>query len=545
MGMSMPSPPDFTALDWLYTTRLSSDSIITAERLDFLAHFTSENGMGTFLAPETLKERQEIIRQDEAAVEHHLAKESSIPVGCLHTIEPSMLHVDVNPIMARSFEILHHLHSTVTRKTDRSVVKFDWTAEVERQCRTFFASGNITRFLRYFWSLWYPNCPFIHRASFNANTAPIALLCVMLLIGACLSPHSVDANKARMWLDCVEELAFSDSSFCEETGGGTGAILSSSVDRKKKRLECIQTAYLVCSLQKREGSADARARVRRYRNATMVMLARDVGLATASHRDLSMDKPSEMWWQQFAVEEGLIRSDPHKSSSQSNTLTTSRTMTYVFLFDAALTIFHNSPPRMVVSELKMELACPEACFQAESAEECFAALKEWEHTTFWRRHLPLVAVVKSICEKEPSPKTASEYAKMGTLNLFTAVQSLHSLTFHLQNSLIFESTLAPIERGLENWRQIWERREAEDKHVHNTPGSLWKKVGFISYSPEFWHLARIIVERIHDDDATAETATSPEVTGTVNAAKMRYDHTDMTDVNGLIMEYRRFCLGPA
>lgn len=43
-----------------------------------------------------------------------------------------------------------------------------------------------------------------------------------------------------------------------------------SYGKWKKRLECIQTAYLVCSLQKREGSVEAQGRVRRYRHAMMV-----------------------------------------------------------------------------------------------------------------------------------------------------------------------------------------------------------------------------------------------------------------------------------
>ncbi|KAL4876470.1 hypothetical protein BJY04DRAFT_231649 [Aspergillus karnatakaensis] len=533
MSMDMPYPSDFAALDWLYSTRMSSDSIITAERLDFLAHFTSENGMGTFLARETLEERQKLVLQYELDSVGHSQPRASMSETA-QTIRPEMLEANAaatHPLTPRTFEIIHHFHSITTRKTDRSVVKLDWTADVEALCRSFFSPGNITRFLGYFWSLWYPNCPFIHRASFDPQTAPPALLCVMLMIGACLSPHTDDATTARMWLDCLEEWAFSDSSFREETSRDTSLSLSLDmyIDRQKRRLECIQTAYLVCSLQKREGSVEAHARVRRYRHATMVMLARDVGLSTASHRNLKMDAPSEGWWRQFAVEEGLIR-----------------TMTYVFLFDAALTIFHNCPPRMVVSELKTEMACPEACFQAESAEECFAALNDWRATVFWRKHLSIVAVVKKICQKDLTGSAADEYSQVGTLNLFTVVQSLHSLTFHLENSIIFESTLLPVKTGLENWRRIWNKRQPEDSLVPDTPEALWKKVGFISYSPEFWHLARIIVDKIGDDNADDEDGG-----GALTAVpergreRKRYDHTDMTDVNGLIMEYRRMSLGAA
>ncbi|KAL2844594.1 hypothetical protein BJY01DRAFT_248103 [Aspergillus pseudoustus] len=572
--MGNPYPSDFAALDWLYSTntRMSSDSIITAERLDFLAHFTSENGMGTFLAPEKLEERQSLIRKHEPSQAashghgHGSSLTSTIPLGTLQTIEPSMLHIttseDLDPLTARTYEILHHLHNIITAKSNKSVVKLDWTPDIEFAARSFFSPRNITRYLGYFWSLWYPNCPFVHRASFDPQTAPPALLCVMVMIGACLSPHAEDAVRARMWLNVVEELAFSDSSFWEEKdtdSGGKAAVLEQYVGRKRKRLECVQTAYLVCSLQKREGDGEARARVRRYRHATMVMLARDIGLATASHRSLSMDNPSDAWWQQFAVEEGLIRFVPFSPLSGDSYTKAAmfRTITYVFLFDVALTIFHNSPPRMVVSELKMEMACPEACFQAESAEECFRLLKEWETTIFWNKRLSITSLLKSICQTELTSLDVDEYSHMGSLNLFTTVQTIHSLTFHLRNSIIFESTLLPLKTGLENWRRIWNKREAEDKYVPDTPDQIWKKVGFISYSPEFWHLARIIVERIegesHDtEDEEGEDVRNGAVGGETKVMavgkgqdrwRVRYDHTDMTDVNGLIMEYRRLSLG--
>ncbi|KAL4792393.1 hypothetical protein BDV19DRAFT_400610 [Aspergillus venezuelensis] len=528
LNMGMPDSSDFAALDWLYSEKLSSDSIISGEKLEFLAQFTSENGMGTFLAPETLTERQEIIRNEESSGGGlYTTHETFLDP---HTIQPSMLHdgdQDLEPLSGRTLMVIHQFHAMVTQKAEGSIVKLAWTADVESRCRSFFAPYNITRFLRYFWLLWYPNCPFVHRPSFNAGTAPAALLCVMIVIGACLSPYPEDSRSARMWLDCVEELVFSGGTSVEETVEPKTAS-TDPLERKKKHLERLQAAYLVCSLQKREGSLEAKARIRRYRHATMVTLARDIGIASASHRNITTDNGSEAWWKQFAIHEALIR-----------------TMTYVFLFDVAFTIFHNSPPRMVVSELKMEMACPEACFQAESLEECFSALKQWQGTEFWRQHLSIAALVKRICQKDLSSGSMDEYAKVGSLNLFTAVQSLHSLTFHLQNSLIFESTLVPIKTGLENWRKIWERREPEDLHIPDSADMLWKKVGFISYSPEFWHLARILVDRIRDesDTDTADIAGSDDDGGSTNETRTRYDHTDMKDLNGLIMEYRRLSLG--
>jgi hypothetical protein len=121
-----------------------------------------------------------------------------------------------------------------------------------------------------------------------------------------------------------------------------------------------------------------------------------------------------------------------------------RTIIFVFLIDAALVIFHNSPPRLMVSELKMDVSCPEACFQAESATECLSHWEQWTETRFWRNRLSIVSVVRQICQAEINEDLVQEFSKIGTLNLFTMVQAIHSLMFHLQNSLIFETTLAPV-----------------------------------------------------------------------------------------------------
>lgn len=97
-------------------------------------------------------------------------------------------------------------------------------------------------------------------------------------------------------------------------------------------------------------------------------------------------------------------------------------MTYIFLIDAALTILHNSPPRMVVSELKMDVACPESCFQAESAQECFQNIRGWAQTRFWKNRISVVSVVRRVCQNMIDDGLVQEYSHLGTLNLFTMVQ---------------------------------------------------------------------------------------------------------------------------
>lgn len=97
-------------------------------------------------------------------------------------------------------------------------------------------------------------------------------------------------------------------------------------------------------------------------------------------------------------------------------------MTFVFLIDAALTILHNSPPRMVVTELKMDVACPESCFQAESASACMQQLHNWTDTMFWESRLSIKSVVRQICQGPLEDTLIKDFASLGTLNLFTIIQ---------------------------------------------------------------------------------------------------------------------------
>ncbi|KAB8224029.1 hypothetical protein BDV33DRAFT_188573 [Aspergillus novoparasiticus] len=507
---NIPASSDFEALDFLYSQDLTSDSTALAERLEFLAYFTSAKGMATFLDQDTLNQWQKMLLDYERHIKVYGYDRDATDLGevChiagIHvfpnswenasetTIDPSVVHRtsdNSDLLFLRTQEIIHDIQALIAQKADKSIIKLDWSPSVQESCSILFAPNNIRRFLGYFWSLWYPNCPIVHRPSFDPQTAPPNLLCVMVIIGACLSPHDGDGSLARMWLDTVEELVFSNEIFQEKSAiATTPPVLEGQTEWKKRRVECLQMTYLN-------------------------KLVRDIGLS-ASHRDLELKDPSESWWRKFIVEEERIR-----------------TLLYVFCIDSAITMLHNSPPRMVVSELKMDVACPEECFQAGSATECFIALSVWKDSIFWRERLSMSVVVKRICQRSLEDHLVHEFSRMGTLNMCTLVLSLHSLIFSLQNSLIFEYTFTPVQTGLENWGRIWNKRIPEDRYTPDNPHTIWKKIGFVRYAAEFWHLARIIVARVQSGSLPRSQKESS-----------RHDHTDMVDVNGLIMEYRRMSL---
>lgn len=246
----MSSGLDFTALDWLYPPLLESD-ITLAERLEYLAYFTSARGMATFLDRETLRRKQDMISEYYDTLTSTINEE----------------YDQDDDLLPKSAEIINYLKSTVT--TDSSTIVApsipSWTSETHHAATDFFSSTSIRRFLTFFWALWYPTCPFVHHAFFNPANASPALLAVMVIIGACMSPDEEDGKRARKWMDPVEVITFRQEWFTDAEHAPKPG------DAKwKRRLECIQTAYLVCSLQKREGSIEAQGRVRRYRHAMMV-----------------------------------------------------------------------------------------------------------------------------------------------------------------------------------------------------------------------------------------------------------------------------------
>jgi hypothetical protein len=93
-----------------------------------------------------------------------------------------------------------------------------------------------------------------------------------------------------------------------------------------------------------------------------------------------------------------------------------RTLIFVHLLDTAFTIFNNFPPRIAITELKMNLACPEACFQAESADDCLLQLING--TTPFNS---IASVVETICEEEIDPTAWHALTQIGVLNSFVII----------------------------------------------------------------------------------------------------------------------------
>lgn len=177
-----------------------------------------------------------------------------------------------DPLTMRSIELVNILKEVCSRKSEENSIDISWSPFIEDSCFRFFAPHNLRRFLHLFWTLWYPNCPIIHKPSFNTKAISGMLFITMTLFGACLSPRKTENDFARLLLNCVEEAVFAKSSMSPDSiPGNLGSANRSVVDRS--RIQSLQAMYLVCVLQNWEGTNGAKRRIRRYRYMTVITVS--------------------------------------------------------------------------------------------------------------------------------------------------------------------------------------------------------------------------------------------------------------------------------
>ena len=175
-----------------------------------------------------------------------------------------------HPLALKTQEIVDGLKDTIRHKSRKSCITLEWSNLVENMCLHFFSPSNICKFLRLFWASWYPNCPIIHRPSFDPLTASASLLSSMLMIGSCLSPEKTDNKLAMAWFNAVEEMVFNDEWLEEDY---TTSAWTPNPGKDIKRLRSLQAAYFVCIFQNWEGSESSQQRIRRHRYNTLIAVS--------------------------------------------------------------------------------------------------------------------------------------------------------------------------------------------------------------------------------------------------------------------------------
>ncbi|KAF5671895.1 hypothetical protein FDENT_10741 [Fusarium denticulatum] len=209
-------------------------------------------------------------------------------------------------LSVKTREIVGIIKRTMTRTRSCSTSGIEWSPIVENACLDFFSPCNIHRFLRLFWSGWYPNSPIIHKPTFNPEAEPPALIASMAVLGACLSPDANDCVRAMAWLTPVEEVAFADNILYDDSIIASSDLVGDEVAVWDK-LKALHAAYFICIAQNWEGSKEGRQRVRKDRYSRIVSIARSFGLYNLSLAKVDTAFSTQQKWARFILLESMIR----------------------------------------------------------------------------------------------------------------------------------------------------------------------------------------------------------------------------------------------
>lgn len=274
------------------------DQVTSRKRLalPFLKRFTESSGIADGFDCGTLAQRREL----------------NEPVG----------DSSCQNLATKTREIVIMMKRSMTRTRLCSDAGIEWSPVVEKACPDFFSPRNLHRFLRLFWSGWYPNSPIIHKPTFNTEAEPPGLIASMTVLGACLSPDSDDCVRAMAWLTPVEEAVFADDILYDES------IIASSELRGDEsvvwdKLKALHAAYFICIAQNWEGSKEGRQRVRKDRYSRIVSVCliawlskyftnqvvdrKIFGLYNLSMEKLDTTFPTQQKWARFILLESMIR----------------------------------------------------------------------------------------------------------------------------------------------------------------------------------------------------------------------------------------------
>lgn len=521
--------------------------------LGFLDNFTTRSGLAQSFDCGTFDQRQRAFLLYSSQAAKGAPSTSNKTAGILDIQDTSSASMSVpqwlsDPMSLKSHEILASIKDIVLQKSGRRTVTLTWSSTIQDTCASFFSPSNIRRYLGLYWALWHPNVNIMHKPTFDPLSSKSFLLAAMCLIGACMSPDPADSGGARLWFNCVEELVFNSDDFCDDAQAPTCRV-TGQVQWRHEKLRALQAAYMVVLYQTWEGTDSSKRRIRRLRFSMVIAAIRDVGIANAQHANYSTLTMADFSFSQFAAMEELIR-----------------VILWVFLIDTAFVIFNNLPPRMVIKEMKMSLACPEICFQAATSEECLKALQREDTIQSFRpsQTLHFASAFELLYQNPMDDATTMMLADLGPLNLFAMTSTLHALVFHHQSTFSCHGSLDSVRIVLRNWSSVWEAYiqhvSADQRHSpilsgleDLEPEEMWKRIGFMRHAEEYWLLAKLMVDNVsHNEGSTVHASQGASMYGiptfshaetqSANPLLNEYDETSMEQVNALIADFQKIGL---
>ena len=199
-------------------------------------------------------------------------KDDNLESGEVSSLSKSLRMVEwlSDPLFAKTKEIWDEIREAAAKRLGSAQEKMDLTPEASGRCLEFFCPAKIQEHLETFWDRWYPNCPIIHKPTFEVLRMPSSLLAVMVLIGASMSPNLHDREAAKEWLDIAEELSFRNELLSKES---VDSLRDDQASNEHKHVRTLQGAFLACVLQNWEGTDEAKTRIRRRRYGVLIAVS--------------------------------------------------------------------------------------------------------------------------------------------------------------------------------------------------------------------------------------------------------------------------------
>ncbi|GAD96487.1 hypothetical protein AOR_1_326034 [Paecilomyces variotii No. 5] len=308
----------------------------------------------------------------------------------------------------------------------------------------FFCSGNVADFIGAYFQRAHIPIRIIHRSCFNIQTNT--------------SPFTVQ------YADMIEWLVFEDPRFLrlmhmkQEESPGTIA---------SDRLELVQAALFVLTVQSASPSTEVRRRIRVLRIPALIAVARALSLTKVQR---NWDDNSEHLDRRIFIENEM----------------SIRTMCLVFVMDCRFVMFYSNPPYLCPLELEFNLPARDEGIDIADDEPW----EPWalEQKSYARTPRVNELLQAFLCDDWPGPNS-SHFDSLSIFNMLLLILGFHPIIFGIRTSLFdMSNARIQIDRGLARWKDAWNRC------LEGSNADQIRRAGFMVQAAEdVWNYARLLL----------------------------------------------------
>lgn len=237
--------------------------------------------------------------------------------------------------------------------------------------KTFLSGANVIHFLKLY-SHFQGHWPLIHIPSFNPFDASAGLLSVLICLGAVYSDR-IDLPQVRLLMEYVTRAMHRSTRLLHLLNSNIPSLDFTELE-SEETLQELQAWMGLQSLSAWHGNTEQRSKGRKD-HQRLILLVRKLGLLEPYGSDSPfysvLHQPSPQYEEICADPYLLNRWDWIAWVEQEKRC---RFVHHIYLMDAALLLFFNTPPSFQYQEIRLPLPADDAAWEARSAQECAAAL---------------------------------------------------------------------------------------------------------------------------------------------------------------------------